>query len=156
MKVQNLIRTFYEFYPHYKWIRFAPLQGLSKEDFAKQVQTAAFALYTDDIAGFGTLPLEAMACGTHVIGWTPFGSKEYINQDNGFWAVNGDIFQLAELIGMALDRYFNGTMDRPEVQEQYEKTLSNYTVENEIESILNIYKEYNDERIEELRKLQQQ
>lgn len=155
LKTQNVIRTFYEFYPHYRWVRFAPLQGLSKEDFAKQIKTSAFALYTDEIAGFGTLPLEAMAAGTHVVGWTPFGSKEYIDKDNGFWAVNGDIFQLAELIGMALDRYFAGTLDKPEVKEQYEKTLSNYTLENETESILNIYKQYKDERIEELKNIQQ-
>lgn len=156
MKTQNIIRTFYEFYPHYKWIRFTPLQNLSKEDFAKQLQNSAFALYTDDIAGFGTLPLEAMASGTHVIGWTPFGSKEYISQDNGFWAVNGDIFQAAELIGLALDRYFSGTLDKPEVEEEYEKTLSKYTKEKEIESVLNIYNEYKNERIEELKNIQQQ
>ena len=151
MKTNQVIRTFYEFFPHYRWIRFNALQGLSKEEFATQLKTSAFALYTDEIAGFGTLPLEAMACGTHVIGWTPFGSKEYINENNGFWAVNGDIFQLAELIGFALDRYFAGTLDKPEVKQAYEQTLSAYTVENETESILNIYKQYKDERIEELK-----
>lgn len=153
MKTNNVIRTFYEFYPHYRWIRFAPLQGLSKEDFAKQVKTSAFVLYTDEIAGFGTLPLEAMACGTHVIGWTPFGSKEYINENNGFWAVNGDVFQLAELIGLALDRYFNGLLDSPEISEVYQKTISEYTNEKEVESVLNIYKEITNERIEEYRNI---
>ncbi len=153
MKTNAVIRTFYEFYPNYRWIRFAPLQGLSKEDFAKQLKSSAFALYTDEIAGFGTLPLEAMACGTHVIGWTPFGSKEYISEKNGFWAVNGDVFQLAELIGMALDRYFSGMLDSEEVMNEYEKTLSEYTDKKETESILNIYKQINDERIKELENL---
>lgn len=153
MKTNNVIRTFYEFYPHYRWIRFAPLQGLSKEDFANQVKTSAFVLYTDEVAGFGTLPLEAMASGTHVIGWTPFGSKEYINENNGFWAVNGDVFQLAELIGLALDRYFNGLLDSEEIAEVYEKTISEYTNEKEVESVLNIYKEITNERIEEYRNI---
>jgi glycosyltransferase involved in cell wall biosynthesis len=153
MKTNNIIRTFYEFYPNYRWVRFAPLQGLNKEEFAKQVKSSAVALYTDEIAGFGTLPLEAMACGTHVVGWTPFGSKEYINQDNGFWAVNGDVFQLAELIGYALDRYFSGTLDNTEVQEQYEKTLSDYTSEKEVESVLNIYNTLTNERIEEFKNI---
>jgi len=44
----------------------------------------SLVLYTDEIAGFGTLPLEAMASGTHVVGWTPLGGKEYINEKNGF------------------------------------------------------------------------
>jgi glycosyltransferase involved in cell wall biosynthesis len=153
MKTNNIIRTFYEFYPHYRWIRFAPLQGMNKEDFSKQLKSSAVALYTDDIAGFGTLPLEAMACGTHVVGWTPFGSKEYINENNGFWAVNGDIFQIAELIGYALDRYFSGVLDKKEVQEQYEKTLSDYTSEKEVESVLNIYNNITNERIEELKNI---
>jgi hypothetical protein len=151
MKVNSVIRTFYEFFPHYRWIRFVPLQGLSKEQFSEQLKTSALALYTDEIAGFGTLPLEAMACGTHVVGWTPFGSQEYINEHNGFWAVNGDVFQLAELIGEALNRYFAGMLDSKEVSDQYEKTLSEYTEEKEKESILKIYKEINDERIKELR-----
>lgn len=153
MKTNTVIRTFYEFFPHYRWIRFAPLQGLTKEQFAQQLKNSAIALYTDEVAGFGTLPLEAMASGTHVVGWTPFGSKEYVNQNNGFWAVNGDVFQLAELIGMALDRYFSGVLDSEEVQKEYEKTLSGYTKEKEVESVLNIYKQIKDERIEELRKL---
>tara|TARA_Y100000389_G_C17462440_1_gene522850 strand:- start:881 stop:2089 length:1209 start_codon:yes stop_codon:yes gene_type:complete len=153
MKTNTVIRTFYEFYPHYRWVRFAPLQGLSKEEFANQLRTSALALYTDEVAGFGTLPLEAMACGTHVVGWTPFGSKEYVNENNGFWAVNGDVFQLAELIGMALDRYFAGALDAKEVSEEYEKTLSEYTQNKEVESVLNIYKEIKNERIEELKNI---
>jgi glycosyltransferase involved in cell wall biosynthesis len=153
MKTNNVIRTFYEFYPHYRWVRFGALQGMSKEDFAAQVRSSALVLYTDEIAGFGTLPLEAMASGTHVVGWTPFGSKEYIKEDNGFWAVNGDIFQLAELIGVALDRYFDGSLDKPEVMAKYEETIAEYTSEKEVESVVNIYKEINDERIEELKNL---
>ena len=153
MKTNAVIRTFYEFFPHYRWIRVNALQGLSKEDFAQQLKNSAFVLYTDEIAGFGTLPLEAMACGTHVVGYAPFGSKEYINEDNGFWANNGDVFQLAELMGMALDRYFDGTLDSAEVTENYEKTLSEYTTEKEVETVLNIYKQYEDERIAELKNI---
>ena len=112
-------------------------------------------LYTDEIAGFGTLPLEAMACNTHVIGWTPLGGKEYMNATNGYWAHNGEIFQLAELLGVAVERYLTGMLDKPQVQEEYEKTLEKYTPENEQQSILNIYKEYKNERIEELTQLKQ-
>jgi len=153
MKTNAVIRTFYEFFPNYRWIRVNALQGLTKEDFAQQLKNSAFVLYTDEIAGFGTLPLEAMACGTHVVGYAPFGSKEYINENNGFWANNGDVFQLAELMGMALDRYFDGTLDSPEVTQNYEQTLSEYTTEKEVESVLNIYKKYEDERIAEFKNI---
>ena len=41
-------------------------------------------------------------------------------------------------------------MDQEGVQEEYEKTLSEYTVEKEKETIINILNEYKDERIKEL------
>lgn len=155
LKTYNVIKTFYAFYPQYRWIRFDELKGLSKEDFANRLAESSMALYTDEIAGFGTMPLEAMACNTHVVGWTPLGGKEYMNATNGFWAHNGEIFQLAELLGIAVERLLTGMLDEPAVTEEYKKTLERYTPEKEKESILQIYKEYKNERIEELKKLKQ-
>lgn len=158
LKTYNVIKTFYAFYPQFRWIRFDELKGLSKEDFANRLAESSLALYTDEIAGFGTMPLEAMACGTHVVGWTPLGGKEYMNSVNGFWvwAHNGEIFQLAELLGVAVDRYLTGLLDEPEVMLEYNKTLERYTEEKETESILKIYNEYKNERIAELQQLKQQ
>lgn len=155
LKTYNVIKTFYAFYPQYRWIRFDELKSLNKEEFADRLSESSLVLYTDEIAGFGTLPLEAMACNTHVVGWTPLGGKEYMNATNGFWAHNGDIFQLAELLGVAVERLLTGMLDEPAVTEEYEKTLVKYTPEKEKESILQIYKEYKNERIEELKKLKQ-
>lgn len=150
LKTYNIIKTFYAFYPHLKWIRFQELEGLDREQFAERLSSCAFYLHTDDIAGFGTAPLEAMACGTHNVGWASFGGKEYMNNENGFWCNNGDIFQTAEILGIAIDKWLKGDMDNPELQEEYEKTLSRYTTEGEKENIINILNEYKDERIKEL------
>jgi glycosyltransferase involved in cell wall biosynthesis len=148
-------KTFYSFYPNFRWIRFDELKGLSKEEFAERLASSSICLYTDEIAGFGTMPLEAMACGTHVVGWTPLGGKEYMTSDNGFWAANGDIFQLAELLGIAVEKMITGQLDSEEVQKQYEITLSKYTSETEKNSLLKNFNEYKHERIEELQKLKQ-
>jgi glycosyltransferase involved in cell wall biosynthesis len=150
MKTINLIKTFYMFYPHLRWVRFVELANMSREEFADRLSTSAFALYTDDIAGFGTLPLEAMACGTHVVGWASFGGKEYMNENNGFWTNNGDIFQTAEILGVAIDKWLNGELDNPEIQKSYEETLSHYTIDGERSQFLNIINEYKKERINEL------
>ena len=150
LKTINLIKTFYMFYPHLRWIRFVELANMSREEFAERLSSSAFALYTDDIAGFGTLPLEAMACGTHVVGWASFGGKEYMNENNGFWTNNGDIFQTAELLGVAIDKWLNGELDTPLVQKAYEETLSHYTTEGEKSQFLNVINEYKKERINEL------
>jgi glycosyltransferase involved in cell wall biosynthesis len=152
LKTANVIKTFYSFFPHYRWVRFVELQNLSKKEYAERIGESAFVLYTDEIAGFGTLPLEAMASGTHVIGWTPLGSKEYINENNGYWCTNGDIFRLAEMIGLALDAYLSGSIDDLNMQNVYDNLLQNYTKENEKETILNLQKEYENERITEFTK----
>lgn len=153
MKTYNVIRNFQQWYPQYKWFRFVELNDLSKEEYAERLRTSALVLYTDEIAGFGTMPLEAMACGTHVVGWTPFGGKEYISDRNGFWANNGDVFQLSELLGIAIDKWLNGELDSPAIQEEYEKILSNYTQEEEKNSVIKTYKEYVNERINEIKQL---
>lgn len=153
LKTQNIIKTFYLIHPHYRWIRFDELKDLSKEDFADRLAECALALYTDEIAGFGTMPLEAMACGTHVVGWIPLGSQEYIQATNGFWAHNGDIFEIVDLLAMAVERYLNSLLDNKDVEEEYEKTLERYTPENEKQSIINIYNTYKNERISELQQL---
>ena len=149
-KTYNVIKTFYSFFPHLAWIRVDELKGLSREDYAERLGAAGICLYTDEIAGFGTMPLEAMAMGTHVVGWTPLGGKEYMKADNGFWANNGDIFQLAELLGTAVERWLSGKMDTDEIQAEYENTLSRYTEEKESVDFVNIISEYKNERIAEL------
>jgi glycosyltransferase involved in cell wall biosynthesis len=150
MKTFNIIKTFQAFYPHLRWVRFIQLSGLSKKEFAERLSSCAFVLYTDDVAGFGTLPLEAMASGTHVVGWNAYGGKEYVTQENGFWTTNGDIFQTAEIMGVAIDKWLNGEMDVEEIQQTYEKTLERYTEEGEKENFLNIINQYKNERINEL------
>jgi glycosyltransferase involved in cell wall biosynthesis len=156
MKTFNIIKTFQAFYPHLRWVRFIQLNGLSKKDFAERLASCAFVLYTDDIAGFGTLPLEAMACGTHVVGWNAYGGKEYASTNNGFWTTNGDIFQTAEVLGMAIDQWLNGELDIEDVQASYEKTLERYTEKKEKEKILEIINQYKNERINELEGLKKQ
>jgi hypothetical protein len=155
LKTINVIKTFYAFYPQYRWVRFDELKGLSKEDFAERLGESSIFLYTDDIAGFGTSPLEAMAMGTHVVGWTPLGGKEYMKENNGFWATNGDIFQLAELLGFAVEKLINGELDAPDITREYENTLDRYTEEKEKESIKQIFNQYKDERINQLISIKQ-
>jgi len=150
LKVMNIIKMFRAVNPHLRWVRFVELGGLKREEFAERLSEFAFCMYTDEIAGFGTLPLESMASGTHVVGWFPFGSKEYVKDNNGFWAHNGEIFQMVELLGVALEKWLSGEMDVPQIQSDYEDLLKNYTVNGEKERIFEIIKEYKTERTHEL------
>ena len=79
----------------------------------------------------------------------------YINNNNGYWATNGDIFRLAELMGLAMDNYLSGGLDNDGITNAYETTLSNYTGEKEKTTILNIQNDYDNERTKELAQLKQ-
>lgn len=156
IKLFNMIKMFCLIYPHFRWVKFIELSNLSREEFAERIKSCAFVLYADDVAGFGTLPLEAMACGTHVIGWAAFGSKEYIRKNNGFWCNNGDVFQMAEMIGVALDKWLSGEMDLENTKETYEEILANYTVDGEKNRIVEIIEEYKKERTNEFERAKKQ
>jgi len=153
MQTINVIKNFQSWYPHYKWVRFVELSGLSKKEYAERLQECSIFLCTDQIAGWGSSAPESMATGTAVVGWSAPGSTEYINAENGFWATNGDIFQLSEYLGIAIDKLLNGELDNSDIQASYEKTLSRYTVDGEKESVLKIYEEYINERIHEINTL---
>jgi hypothetical protein len=88
--------------------------------------------------------------GVFIVGRNAYGGKEYVTAENGFWTVNGDIFQTAEILGVAIDKWLNGEMDVQEIQDSYEKTLSRYTEEGEKENLLKIINQYKNERINEL------
>lgn len=153
MQTVNVIKNFQAWYPHYRWVRFVELSGLSRKDYAERLKECSIFLCTDQIAGWGSSAPEALACGTAVVGWSAPGSTEYINAENGFWATNGDIFQLSEYLGIAVDKMLNGELDNNDIQASYEKTLSRYTVDGEKESVTKIYEEYLNERINEIKQL---
>jgi hypothetical protein len=91
----KLAKSFYLQFPIYKWVTFKELRGLSREKFATQLSESCVAVWIDDVAGFGTFPLEAIECNTPVIGKMPNMIPEwmeavdaegnsYIN-NNGVW-----------------------------------------------------------------------
>jgi len=151
----SVIRTFQEWFPHYKWVKFIEMSGLSKEEYANRMKEGSIFMSFDSVGAFSTSSLEAIASGTLNISYLAYGPSQYANQNNGYWIQNGDAFQMAETLGAVVDRLFNGVYDNnPEIQKAYEETLSRYTEEKEQEAILKIYNEYINERINELTNFQ--
>jgi len=140
MKVNSAIKLFKVLSP-YKNIQFKHVKGLSRTEFAKELGKATFCLYTDEIAGFGTLPLEAMACHTHVIGFINIGNKyEYAGRYVDFFVENGDYVALAQQLNDLVNRYMDEEIDEEYLFLFYDETVSRYSEENEINSILDIFK----------------
>jgi hypothetical protein len=81
----NLIKTFYLKFPQYRWFTFRDMRGLSEKEFAKTLKECFLSVWIDDESGFGTFPLESMACGVPVIGKVPNLQPEWMKEENGLW-----------------------------------------------------------------------
>lgn len=119
---------------------FKRLNGLSRYSFAEALSVAKLCLYADEVAGFGTMPLEAMASNCHVVGFKNMGNSEYVTDLNGFWVDNGDYIGLANKLVEVVGLLDNDNIDKSLLQEEI-NTAEMYNEEQEIESVLSIFKE---------------
>lgn len=81
----NLIKTFYLKFPQYRWFTFKDMRGLTEKEFAETLKECFLSVWIDEDSGFGTFPLESMACGIPVIGKVPNLQPEWMNENNGVW-----------------------------------------------------------------------
>jgi hypothetical protein len=88
-------------------MKFVPINsetGLcTRKDFAKNLNDCAFTVWVDRIAGFGTLPLEAMKTGSFVVGLLPDITPNYVVDSSGIWTNN--IFSLVDELGNAIQHW---------------------------------------------------
>lgn len=139
LRLETAVKIFYTLYPNYEYFLFQELSGLPRNEFAQQLAISTFALFNDDIAALSMLPLEAMACHTHVIGWKTYGIEEYITPDNGFWVPGGDVMALGEKIGEVVDLYVKRQLDEQKLIDNYQKTLLPFTVQREESEVIEAY-----------------
>ena len=86
--------------------------------------------------GFGITFLEAMACGTPVIGGNVGGTRELIKDgENGFLVNRGDYKDLTEKISVLLD---NDNIREKFIKNGLE-TVRNFSVEKMVDETLKIY-----------------
>ena len=67
----RIIKSFYLQFPQYKWISFQELRNLPRKQFAEILGKSCLSVWVDNVAGFGTMPIESMECETPVIGKIP-------------------------------------------------------------------------------------
>lgn len=76
--VNKIVKTFFWKYPMYQWVAFRDLRGLSREEFSQALQDAAITVWVDNVTDFGYTPLEAMKCGSIVVGKVPDVAPEWM------------------------------------------------------------------------------
>jgi hypothetical protein len=136
----NLIKTFYLKFPQYRWFTFRDLRGLSEKDFAKSLKECFLSIWIDDKSGFGTFPLESMACGVPTIGKIPDLQPEWITEDNGIWVT--DVTLMSDFIADFIQNWLEDGI-KPELYDHMKETAVKYQNKQEFEtSVVNLFETF--------------
>lgn len=138
---KRVTALFYWKYPYLKWVRFNELTEISQELFAENLKNAPITVWLDAPTYFGVSALEAMKCGSLVIGKVPEEDAEWMFDNegvkkNGFWFYN--INEVHDLIAGAVNSFLNDKFPMDRIVEG-EKTASMYTPEKQAEDIKRVY-----------------
>lgn len=142
--VNKIVKTFFWQYPMYKWVAFRDVRGLSREDFSKALQEAAITVWVDDVTDFGYVPLEAMKCGSIVVGKVPNVVPEWMMRreenvedlsNSGIWVEN--IASLPNVLASVIRTW---TMDEipSDIYTTAKKISSKYTEGKQLQDIKNV------------------
>jgi len=136
----NIVKTFYLKFPQYRWFTFRDLRGLSEKDFAKSLKECFLSIWIDDKSGFGTFPLESMACGVPTIGKIPDLQPEWMTEDNGIWVT--DVTLMSDFIADFIQNWLEDGI-KPELYNHMKETVVKYQNKQEFEtSVINLFETF--------------
>ena len=83
-------------------VEWVALDGIPQTVVGQTLAESALFLSLSRLDGFGLAPLEAMASGCLVVGFTGFGGLEYATKENGFWCGEDDLVTCACTLATAV------------------------------------------------------
>jgi hypothetical protein len=152
---QDIVKVSKMFYlqnPDLTWVMFEDLKGTSREHLASKLRQSMVTVWIDRVASFGTLPVEAMASGSVVVGLLPEMTPEYIHEQssNGVWVSN--IYDMPNAIGEVVRAALHKNIPEA-IYKDMSDTASQYTQAKSNESIINVFSHYVTKRQDELEKM---
>lgn len=121
--------------PAWRDVEWLSLDQVSEHDMAAALGRAAVFLSLSRLDGFGLTPVEAMASGCVVAGFTGIGGREYATPQNGFWAEEDDFAACRTALRQALQLWSTGGQQLADYQTATRATIANYTPEIFAESV---------------------
>ena len=115
--------------PQYRAWEWREIANVGEAEAARMMGEARVFLSLSRLEGFGLTPLEAMASGCIVAGFTGIGGREYATPDNGFWANEDDFPACQAALTQAVALSLDFASVREKHHEACQKTLSSYTPE---------------------------
>jgi hypothetical protein len=135
-EILKLVKVFYQKYPHYKFITFRDMSGMSRETFATELKDSFLGVWVDDLSGFGTFPIECMKTNTPVVGKIPRMVPEWMGytdengntqlNENGVWTSN--LNALPDIVATMVGLYLEGGIPQ-NLTNGMEETATKYTTE---------------------------
>ncbi len=114
-------------------------EHIPRKEFAKELRTHKICLFTDLLAGLGTLPLEAFQSHTFCIGMHVPGAKEYQIPELGDWLVPFDPIGLAECLAKRYIEMVNEKFDWQSYGKVCDAFVTKHSLQQEKISIEQIF-----------------
>ena len=156
-EVLKLVKIFFQKYPHYQFVTFRDMSGLPRTEFAKALGESFLGVWIDELASFGTFPIECMKTNTPVIGKIPRLVPEWMGKvdengnlhlnENGVWTAN--LNSLPDLIATMVGLYMEDSIPTNIIEGTTQYT-ENYTEEKSQTTIKEVYGKIFDRRIVEI------
>ena len=119
----------------------APIESKSEDEVASALRDSAIFLSFNNREGFGLPPVEAMACGCVVIGYSGRGGNEYFKETFSYKVEDRDIIGFVKIIEkVILDFESNSEGLVAKCKKASEFVLENYSFQNEEQDVLRIWK----------------
>jgi glycosyltransferase involved in cell wall biosynthesis len=131
--IKNLCIWMLELSCNIEWVA---LDGLHQDEVVKALGESAIFLSLSRLEGLGLPPLEAMASGCVVVGFTGFGGREYARPDNGFWCDEDDLIGCARLLANVVRMFMNGAPEVANVIANASRTASEYSCQRQEQELL--------------------
>ena len=153
-EVNAILKPFFWKFPQYSWVPFRNVANLPRKEFASALAEGFATLWCDTTTDFGYSALEAMACGSIVIGKIPENEVEWMVdsgdlglKNNGIWFYNN--LEAQDAIASAIQSFITESVPE-DVYKEMKKTVAEYTPERQSEEIKSVYEGLFAERKKEL------
>ena len=153
----KIVKVFFQKYPHYRFVTFRDMSGMSRKEFAKVLGKSFLGVWVDELSSFGTFPIECMKSNTPVIGKIPRMVPEWMGKldkngnlnlnDNGVWTAN--LNSIPDLIATMVGLYIEDSIPKNLTEKMDEMQLQ-YSEEESKSILTDVYEGIFDRRLNEL------
>ncbi len=124
----NYLRDSFRYaFPDLRGWDWWPLVNEAEAKVATAMGEAGVFLSLGRLESLGLTPLEAMACGCVVAGFTGIGGREYATSANGFWAAEDDFPSCVKQLRAAVELAGSNSLPRVAYHEACWATVGKYS-----------------------------